>query len=248
VILGSLYGDTGDLFGPTNSAILNTAAQTRQWAAENFPINIQDDNDGIPGTLIARDADDKYNGCESNGGNQGHAWILSTNAFADLYYVNGWELAKALRDGKRWKKLIDAEKLRLYARHFEFDMPEIADKVLKFAENWPKMTDEEKLKATKFTVRSLTQSGDDMLTRVHYHVSPCNCRMTEQICETTGVEIGSTDLTWAYATFLSAWYHRGLLMDAGYQPFPEYQKFYGMKRLNGFGDTNCNGCNDGCSD
>ncbi|ETO32916.1 hypothetical protein RFI_04200 [Reticulomyxa filosa] len=34
VILGSIYGDTGDLFGPTNSAILNTAAQTRQWAAD----------------------------------------------------------------------------------------------------------------------------------------------------------------------------------------------------------------------
>jgi len=88
-----------------------------------------------------------------------------------------------------------------------------------------------------------------MLTRVHYHVSPCSCRMTEQICETTGNEIGATDLSWAYGTLLYAWYERGLLINEyGFEPFPEFRKFYGMKRLDGFGDTNCNGCNDGCSD
>jgi len=54
------------------------------------------------------------------------------------------ELAKALRKGGPWQRLLNPEKLRLYAKHFNFDMPEIANKVLQFAEDWPNMTTEEK--------------------------------------------------------------------------------------------------------
>jgi len=51
-------------------------------------LNKNDDANGLGGTLIGRYESDSYDGCASSGGSRGHAWILCSNALADLWYRN----------------------------------------------------------------------------------------------------------------------------------------------------------------
>ena len=96
--------------------------------------------------------------------------------------------------------------------------------------------------------RYMTTTGDDQLTRVHYHVAGCNYHMSEQVCETNGYEIGAWDLTWSYGTFLSAWYYRSQAIAAGAFPMPREMAVDWNKIYNGVGDNFCAGCSSQCGD
>src|SRR5690606_30997716 len=54
---------------------------------------------------------------------------------------------------------------------------------------------------------SLKNSADNLMKRVRFH-TPENGRYSEQINRHTGFMRGAYDLTWSYASFLSALYHR----------------------------------------
>ena len=96
VIVGSLYGGTPDKFmpneanvyPPSNEALLNTITQNINYFQSEFQLNQENANLGIKGTFVGRYANDVYPGCGNNGGSKGHAWLLCTNAIADVFYRN----------------------------------------------------------------------------------------------------------------------------------------------------------------
>jgi len=101
----------------------------------------------------------------------------------------------------------------------------------------------------------LASSGDEQLQRVHYHVQSCNVHMSEQICETSGVQVGALDLTWSYGTFLRAWKSRSELTNYGIDldSLPSSEIKINEENLKLFAQKNnyetcLDGCNGQCVD
>jgi hypothetical protein len=226
VILAPLYGGSPRCFPPTSSDVLNTANTIRDFFDGYLQVNENDDNMGLPGTLLGRYESDVYPGCSSNGGGQGHAWILCSNALGDLYYRNSLHLAKLAKDDRVSERTLDtevgAERLRAYAKNLDKDMPLASKKLHSMAQTWEAgdLSRTEKIAVTAFAARATASSGDGQLTRVKYHTQNCDMHLSEQICETSGETIGAFDLTWSYGTMLSAWYYRGEATKFGVEPLP----------------------------
>lgn len=84
------YNDYQDnTFLTTNSTqVANTVATYNTMFCKEYPINVTDNNNKIPGILYGRYQGDHYAG--------GNPWILSSAALADLYYIAG---LNAYKDG-----------------------------------------------------------------------------------------------------------------------------------------------------
>jgi len=120
--------------------------------------------------------------------------------------------------------------------------------VLKYANEWENnmLSIEEKRQITKDVARMLVTQGDAQMTRLHYHIEGCDYHMSEQLCETNGAEVGANDLTWAYGTFLSAWYYRGLATEM-VTPWPMENRFDAFKdKIEKNKATTCALCNNPC--
>lgn len=84
-ILGALYGGMGDgFYTPESDRVLATAQALINALTGVYSINVQDDNNGIPGFLIGRYPNDTYNGLQT--GSVGNPWVLTTNAMGELHY------------------------------------------------------------------------------------------------------------------------------------------------------------------
>jgi len=257
ITVGTLYGGMDNLYPPTDTSVLNTMSAIQDYFANEFAINSEDDSNDIPGVLVGRYANDVYDGCSSDGGSQGHAWILCTNALGDVYYRN----AKALMDDNNIinnnedniDKLFDnGNKLKIYAKIIKRSFPKASNELIKLSDEWinNKLNFMDKFEIKNNIASYMTTTGDDQLTRIKYHIKGCNFHMSEQICETNGQEIGAYDLTWSYGTFLSAWYYRSEAINAG--AFPAQREIdINWKLINSIGffdDVPCAGCSNQCSD
>ena len=263
IIVGTLYGGSDGLYAPTDTSVLNTMAAISSYWDGEYQINTDDTNAGIPGVLIGRYEADTYDGCLSDGGGQGHAWILCTNAMGDVYYRNGEELAN---DNNKADDILgkNGEKLKVYSKILKRNFPNYSEKLETLASNWAQgyLNNKEKHKIKNELARYMTTSGDDQLSRVKYHIESCNYHMSEQICETNGKEIGAYDLTWSYGTFLSAWYYRSQAINQGAIPIErEISVNWDLinknknnnndpwkAALNGNDDPICAGCSNQCGD
>jgi len=249
------------MFPPNDKTILNTISQMVSYWASAYPLNKEDDNANIPGTLIGRYANDVYPGCNNGGGSKGHAWILCSNALADVYYRNALYLHENKENAK---KLLSPEHIEIYADLFQKDQPNAAKLLLEYAKQWKDSIDGgydidyEEIMGT-IGEMAATQ-GDNQLQRVAYHVNKeCSDgpHMSEQICEQGssqggGQEVGAHDLTWSYGTVLSAMYYRDAAVDAGIKFYPAENAVDDMVLAvarYGLGQT-CGGelCNGQCSD
>ncbi len=70
--------DQPTVFGPTSMYVAGTVKTLIEAFCAEYPINNQDTENGVPGTLIGRYPGDHYGG--------GNPWILLTNHLALLFY------------------------------------------------------------------------------------------------------------------------------------------------------------------
>jgi len=181
--------------------------------------------------LLGRYSGDTYTGCsQGGGGTQGHAWILCSNALGDFYYRNADLISKS-KDSETW---LTPKKLRACAKHFAKDQYPGYEMLIKSADLWENnlLSIEEKREVAKNLAQLLVTQGDAQMIRLKYHITGCDYHMSEQLCETNGYEVGANDLTWAYGTFLSAWYYRGLSIENGIPPLPLANKidYFNLKQ------------------
>jgi glucoamylase len=191
VLLAVLYCHMpGDAFlSPTDDRVLATAERLSAKFKEIYPINSAKTGTGdpVPGVAMGRYPEDRYNGVNSNDPNGGNPWVLCTNGLGELYY-------RAAGDWKA-KGQID-----------------VTDRNLKFLKS---------LDSTKFAnlqsgqsiagcsqtfqdlLAALRAAGDAQLARTRYHANP-DGSLSEQMNRGTGFMQSANDLTWSYASFLTA--------------------------------------------
>ncbi len=175
VVLAALYGSVA----VTDARVLATAAQLRTAFAGvdhagSYPINAADRERGV-GPLIGRYPEDTYDGDVNDQiTTLGHPWSLCTSAMAQLYF----EVATAIGTGDG-RVLGDP----LAAPFFEQVGVEAGT-------------------SPADALAGLCAAGDRMLGALVFHSD--HLELSEQFDAVTGFEKSVANLTWSYASFLSA--------------------------------------------
>ena len=204
-------------------------------------MNVELDGQGVPGAFLGRYSDDKYPGCDSDGGNGGHIWILCSNALGELYYRNSGYYWENKGNGK---DVLNDMLLRIISDIVDKDLPTAATYLRGYIGKLDGLDDDELEEIMENIAGIFASQGDGQLTRVaKFTVGPCNDHMSEQICEQKienggGQEIGAHDLTWSYGTVLSAMYYRGKTMEMGVKLWDNGMSGKGW-RLDDIFDQNC---------
>ncbi|OGT37732.1 MAG: hypothetical protein A3F11_00920 [Gammaproteobacteria bacterium RIFCSPHIGHO2_12_FULL_37_14] len=188
IILGVLYGNMYDLeasFAVNDDRVMSSVYFIRNAFSGLYRLNIENANQP---PLLGRYPNDVYDGNQSLYGNP---WVITTNALAQYYYT----LANVyLKIGK---------------------INVTSNNLLFFKQINPKlvMKEEEILfsaNPNKFytVINSLIEEGDKTLSiikryAVCYVDSSCY-HFSEQIDRTSGQQTSAKDLTWGYATILTA--------------------------------------------
>lgn len=189
VILGVNHSGADDFIALEDERLVSTAHILRRTFQGLYPVN----KNGLPGTLIGRYPEDKYDG---NGFSEGHGWVLTTHALAEYYY----RLAQ---------KLQIVGSLKVSDLTFSF----YKDKLMEANSqntNLSVGTFSKDSGVFKRVVASLIQSADNLMARVKYH-TPADGSFAEQINRHTGFMRGAPNLTWSYASFLTALRERSKL-------------------------------------
>lgn len=196
VIMGLVYGrmfKTGDAFSVLHTRSLSSAFFIRNCFENLYEINLKMKQTTGYGPLIGRYVDDIYDGDQNLYGNP---WFLTTNAFAEFYYT----VADAL----------------MRAGSFELSFMSIQF----FKQILPDVTLDDhqilnhKINAVLFEklIAGLIQSGDNMLEAVKSfcctYPDGTGLHMSEQIDRRSGQQKSATDLTWSYASTISAAFAR----------------------------------------
>jgi glucoamylase len=172
-------------FSPTSEYVAGTIKTLTEAFCAEYPINNADSARGVPGTLIGRYPRDKYGG--------GNPWILLSNYLAQLLYRGAQEAARSNALPPRallvWSKV-------LAPRHGDTRRG-----AARFAT------------ASEFA-EELLAAGDGVLQRVRFHVAGAGFHLSEQLDKYTGFEKSAVDLTWSYATVLTALFRRDLASKA----------------------------------
>ncbi|NBX77047.1 MAG: hypothetical protein EBQ92_10870 [Proteobacteria bacterium] len=176
VLLGVLHANTSDIFSVDDPKVEATVLRLKQTFKTLYSIN----QSGPAGVAIGRYPEDKYDGYSSHG--DGNPWILITNGFAEYYYRLGKMYLKR-------KRIIVTPSNKEFFRDLGFDFSVgVIDK-----------------SSRTFTslIERLQTEGDEYLTRVKYHLDS-DGQMSEQMNRWSGFLQGARDLTWSYASFLTA--------------------------------------------
>ena len=187
IILGVLYGnieDPNDPFAINNERVLSSIYFIRSSFVDLYRVNI--DRPGSP-PLVGRYPNDAYDGGQFNYGNP---WILNTAALAEYYYA----LAYA------------------YLKQGEINITK--ENILFFQQVNSSLNQEKKITLSAHPgqfytiINDLMNEGDHLLQRmkeyaVCYADGSCN-HFSEQIDRTSGEQVSAKDLTWGYASLLSA--------------------------------------------
>jgi glucoamylase len=195
VVLGALHAHNeldaaGDrYFAPSDDRILATAHALARAFQKEFPLSEATPADpagAMVGTPIGRYPKDKYNGLDTK--TQGNPWFLATAAFAELYYrcAEDWQ-----RTGAILVNPINLEFLSTLSVGGIKAGETIGAQDPRFA-------------ALISSVRAL---GDTYLRRVKLHEGPQG-HLNEQFSRKDGALQGAEDLSWSYASILSAAAHR----------------------------------------
>ena len=176
VLLGVLHADSSDVFSVSNPKVQATVLKTKQAFKALYSIN----QSGPSGVAIGRYPEDKYDGYSSSG--DGNPWILTTNAMAEYYFL--------LRNyySRRGEILINDENLPFF-------------KDLGFSPSIGVVRSSERLFSQ--ILNRLQSEGDEYFVRVKFHVDS-DGQMAEQMNRWSGFLQGARDLTWSYASFLTA--------------------------------------------
>jgi glucoamylase len=143
-----------------------------------YPINAK----GFGAVAIGRYPEDVYDGYTTGG--TGNPWFLTTAAIAEIHYTVAKQLAAStapfVRDGLNYE-FLDAVGAPTRADYRGFDKSDL--------------------------VRRIHERGDAFLRRACFHTLP-DGHISEQINRNTGFMQGARDLTWSYASYLTAFWQR----------------------------------------
>ncbi|MGK5085785.1 glycoside hydrolase family 15 protein [Bdellovibrionota bacterium FG-1] len=197
VVLGALHASASprtqdQFFGVTDDRILATAARLAETFKSIYLINtVEKDLDGqLLGPAIGRYPEDVYSGSSRH--LQGNPWFLATNAFAELYYrcARQFEKQPAIRVTPAvmalFRHLNNYSQLSLMA----------GEVISSFDSRYPLL------------IQGLRETGDSYLRRVRFH-SASSGSLSEQFNRDTGYMQSAEDLTWSYASVLTAVSARG---------------------------------------
>jgi glucoamylase len=200
VILGVLHGYNNEgNFGYVDDRVLATAHQIAIGFLPIYPIaNVKTDLTGaVLGIPIGRYPEDVYNGTGTApyGGNP---WFLATASMAELFYhaaaefrSSGTVIASAT-SLPFWQYFAPGAALTI-GRPYTSDDPQF-EQAISGIEGW----------------------ADAFIRRIKYH-TPLNQRLAEEYNRNDGTSVGALDLTWSYASLLSAAFARAALReDSGY--------------------------------
>lgn len=188
VILGVLHaiGDDGFL-APNNVMVLATAAHIEASFNAIYPINQNhvDASGAALGAAIGRYPEDRYNGYATD--QLGNPWVLATAAFAELYYRSAGSLARApeIKVTPKSQGFLEAV---LRARHSSLSASKLISR------NDPRFA---------LVFSALRDKGDQYLRRIKFHANP-DGSLSEEMDRNSGFMTGADNLTWSYASFLTA--------------------------------------------
>jgi len=187
----SRHNDPLDLFSLTSARVLSTAFYVRRAFETLYQINVINHaiGDGR-GPLIGRYETDIYDGNQSIYGNP---WFLCSNLLAAVYYA----IAKQLLKGRKVKlTFVTQQFFHQVAPLVQFEIDEVLSS---------------KHASFEALIQSLIQQGDAILRSVKKHCITYNdtpLHMSEQIDRASGEQVSARDLSWSYASLLSAIYER----------------------------------------
>lgn len=194
VVLGIIHGYAGDgVYGYTNEQVLVSAYQISTSFLSVYPVaNVTTDASGnVLGIPIGRYPEDIYNGTgtETDGGNP---WFLCTASMAEFMYraVATYESAGTLTV------------TNTSAPFFTYFAPNSGAVIgTAYASNST---------VFKSTIASLEGWGDAFMRRIKYY-TPADGHLPEEYNRNTGVPQGASDLTWSYASVLTASFARAVV-------------------------------------
>jgi len=194
VLLGALHAEVpGRSFSVTDDCMLATAARLQQAFAGLYPIN--EPGRGVPGVAIGRYPEDRYNGYTTTA--QGNPWFLATNAFAEYCY----RVAGAL----------DARgEIRLTEPNLPFFAPLLPEAKAAGLHVGGRLGRGDAPFAA--ILAALRRAGDDFIRRTLTHAGDDS--LTEQFDRDTGFMTAAPDLTWSYASLITALLRRPVRDDA----------------------------------
>lgn len=131
--------------------------------------------------------EDTYNGTGTSG--YGNPWYLCTLSMAELFY----------RAISEYRAVGRIEVTNTSAPFFDYFAPSAS-----VAAGQSYTT---KSKTFKAVISSLEGWGDAFVRRVKFH-TPADGHLTEEYDRTTGIPQGAADLTWSYASLLTASFAR----------------------------------------
>ena len=196
VIMGLVYGrmfKTGDAFSVLHTRSLSSAFFILNCFECLYEINLKMKQTTGYGPLIGRYVDDVYDGDQNLYGNP---WFLTTNAFAEFYYIVADAL---LRAGS-------LELSFMSIQFFKQILPEITldeHQILNYQRN-RELFDQ--------IIAGLIRAGDNMMEAVKSfsctYADGSSLHMSEQIDRRSGQQKSAVDLTWSYASTISAAFAR----------------------------------------
>lgn len=186
------YLDDG-VFAPTDDYVLSTVYEvaTSFISVYNLSQTTQDDN-GLPlAPPTGRYPEDVYNG---TGSSLANPWYLSNAAFAEYFYT-------AAKDFQDQGSITVTNLTEPFWKYYAAGVDVSQGTITKDSDNFDKL------------VQSLIGWGDAFL-RVIKHYAVEGGHYSEQFDKDTGVQRGARDLTWSYASILTAAFARARLTGA----------------------------------
>lgn len=186
IVLGVLHGNTGDgFFAASNDMVLASVQQLKRRFDESYLINSRkEDFEGQPmETAFGRYPEDRYSGTSTS--SLGNPWFLATNGMAELMY----QIAHELR--AKGRVVINRTNAAFFADVAPMLTMRNGQTIVASDTRWTPL------------LKSLMTAGDSYLRRTRFHTSQ-NGSTAEQFNRDNGYMQGAHDLTWSYASFLTA--------------------------------------------
>lgn len=179
VLLAVLHADgSDDFYSPLDSRVLST--MEKQVAAFDALYSVN--RKGFGAVAMGRYPEDRYDGLTTDG--LGNPWFLTTAGVAELHYRAARRLDAAL----------------------EFRRDALNGAFLD-AVGAPRAVTVFRGTAKDNLVGKIRDRGDAFLSRASFHGFP-DGRLSEQIHRDSGYMQGASNLTWSYASYLTAYWQR----------------------------------------
>jgi glucoamylase len=185
VVLGALHGfdANDDFFAPSSDWIVSSAAKLEDSFLQIYPLN----RDQRPAPAIGRYPEDVYDGTGFTGGNP---WFLATNAYAEMTcrLAQKWEARGVIEINDLNRSFLS----RLYP-----NLPSagrLSFSVRRGEALFDRMVQGARTRAEGYLQRTVKHNDQGPVG----HIS-------EQFSRNNGYMLGAPDLSWSYASFISAY-------------------------------------------